>query len=415
LRVLLAVAIVVVQAWRVGTTINPVDCDSVQYYIGARSLVLTGDPYRLGAAELGLSFTHWRYCYPPAFAYLWAPLGLLDIQTATWVWFAVNQCLLPLLAWEIAAIAGRGKDRAFVILLWAGLALFTPQSFGSMIGQCHTVLAVLVSAGWLLARHGWLRASGLAIGLATLIKLFPLLLIVTLWLAEKRRAALAALAVVVLGMALTAGQMTTYTERFVASDAYPRAAAFNVSLDGLVSRLFRPSDYGIAVADSPALARGIDLVLLAAVGAALFRLARRRPEENVLFAAGLVAMLLAQPVLGVYHLNLLLLAAAALWQTAPWTPVRQWLIVGALLLAAIPVEYGLNTGNPWSAELYMTIHTKWGLLLLAPQLYGVLLMYAVALSAAGLVEKRSEERAGHEPAAPARKPDSPLVDAADPT
>ena len=60
-------------------------------------------------------------------------------------------------------------------------------------------------------------------------------------------AALAVCVVVLLVLLLTAGQTIEYCQKYVATDYYPKAAAFNISIHGLTERLFKPTKYSDCV------------------------------------------------------------------------------------------------------------------------------------------------------------------------
>jgi hypothetical protein len=355
--------------------------DAVQYYVGARSLLQTGDPYAVSAGQMGLVAQHWSYCYPPLMAYLWLPLALLPVEVASWVWMIFNILLTLVLAWQLADLAGDSSPRS-ILFLAALLALYAPHPRGMLIGQCHVLLAVLLAGSVQALRRDRDVLAGLLLALAVLLKLFPGLLIVVWWCWGRRRAALIAAAGVLLFTLATWGQTLNYYERFVASGFYPVAAAFNVSLHGFSSRLFQSSDYAIPVTESLLLFRGLLLVLHIMLGILLVCWWRRRPTLEQAQAVGLSLMLLVQPVAGYYHLNLLLLAAVLLPAPAPaGHPWKNALLLAAFLLSALPIDYGLpDFTDERARQLWLFLHTGWGTLLQSAQFYGLVLFFLVSLA-----------------------------------
>src|SRR5262245_43423523 len=96
-RIALALAV----GWLIliGLTLTPEVDDFKWYWQGAHSFLETGDPYELkydpaalipaqppaaaGDAEI-------LFSYPPLFAYVMQPLGLIGYRQAQWIWFALN-------------------------------------------------------------------------------------------------------------------------------------------------------------------------------------------------------------------------------------------------------------------------------------------------------------------------------------
>jgi alpha-1,2-mannosyltransferase len=166
-------------------------------YLRAGQRVLDGQsPYAPFQFERTYS-PHLRllYIYPPFTAVLAAPFAALfpDHRVANWAWAAV--CGLLLLGVSIA-IARREQIASgwTLVLLVMAVFAFAPINDEFFIGNVHILLAALLGGAWLALRQSTPRGEALAgalVGVATLIKVFPGVLILWFLLAGRYRAALA--------------------------------------------------------------------------------------------------------------------------------------------------------------------------------------------------------------------------------
>jgi alpha-1,2-mannosyltransferase len=129
------------------------------------------------------------FFYPPPFLLLVLPVALLPQELAIWTWTGL------LTAASVAGVAVMPIARRtfwWVLLL---AALSWPLVYAIKLGQVGPIALLLFAIGW-----RWLdrpRPLGLSIGLGTVIKIQPALLIGWALVTGRRRAALVALAVVV--------------------------------------------------------------------------------------------------------------------------------------------------------------------------------------------------------------------------
>jgi hypothetical protein len=278
---------------------------------------------------------------------------------------------------------------------------YPPQITGTSLGQVHALVAVLICGAYLCARSGAEGRAGVLAAGAALLKLFPGLLILAFLAARRRRAALVAVAVGLLFVTLTWGEHRDYLREYVMKRYYPVAAPCFVSIPAMATRLFVEGSYAIAAIPSPFWYRCVLVSGSAVVLIGLTWLLLQRPGERLVVAAVLCAMLLLTPPAGYYHLNLALLAAALLVAdrrhaetrlkgaerpgggdlSGPRGPRKTHLVlIMALILTAIPVEYGLTDAPAGLAKrIYVAIHSGWGALLLTPQTYGLALLFAMCL------------------------------------
>lgn len=156
--------------------------------------------------------------------------------------------------------------------------------------------------------------------------------------------------------------------------------------------------FGLAVADLPGLARALTLVGAAAVLALCWRAGAAAEDalgRLLQFSVWLCGMLLVTPLNGIYNLPLLLLpllAAVHVLERTPDRAVRAGLVL-ATALVCIPPR--------WShvlPALYEGVHVGWGLIFLAPQLYGLLAYFGIFLALA------ARRRPATEGAGAARQP-----------
>lgn len=164
-------------------------------------------PFVLGPANL--------YQYPPALAFYLAPfaasLGDTPASTANWLWLAMGAAILVVST--LALVEREGLARRFPILegrgrWWAVAILFAfpPVIDELVVGNVNALLVGLFTLAWLGIRRGDRRGdtmAGIAIGAATVIKLFPALLIVWLLLAGRTRTALYSIAAAIVLAAIT--------------------------------------------------------------------------------------------------------------------------------------------------------------------------------------------------------------------
>jgi hypothetical protein len=365
--------------------------DFVQYYMGGHNLIHTGNPYTLDAEAAGLS-DDWRFCYPPLLAIFMTPLSRLSLTTASEVWLWLNIGLTVVLAGMLRTLCG-WSWRA-IVPLSAILFIFPAHHVGLKIGQLHVVVAVLL-AGMMIALdrdREWLAAVLLAV--AALIKVFPGFLIPALFVAGYRRAAIAALCLGVAAFCCLWNDHLQYLQDYVLASYYPIAAQCFVSVPALAARLFSSHEYGAAIADLPELksiAIAGTILTTTLAGTWMWCRGARRDE---LIAAMFVAVLLITPPAGMYHLNICLIGVALLCRSGR---LRSGWTLLSLGLISIPVEYGISAAT--APAFYELIHSGWGLLLLVPQLYGLLLLAAMIVRGASPFDLGSIIRSDMAPAA----------------
>ena len=215
-------------------------------YLAAGRDVLHGQP--LYAAFLHHPFPDATlrpaYIYPPIFALLVAPLGLLPDGVAAALWMAIEQASLAV-AVVVVLRWLRPSRWAVAALLFATLTLY-PLWVDVAQGQANLVVLLLVTVGIVGVLRGQ-PAFGASLGAAAALKLTPLILIVWLLLDRRFRAA----AFVLGGFAIPAGAglLLRFQDTLVyvgqVLPALARGTAFyaNESLAGVLDRTTSSNPY----------------------------------------------------------------------------------------------------------------------------------------------------------------------------
>ncbi len=322
--------------------------------------------------------------HPPAAVLVALPFGLLPYREAYLVWNIGALVCLGLSLWMIvgdrSAWPARLDFLGLLILIVFGNAL----AHQLVQGQLNLLILLLIVVAWATDRRGAATRSGIAIGLAAGIKLFPFFLV--LYPLGRRRwatvgAAIATfLAINAVGCLLFG--LDAYGDYFFR--VVPRLQKFrdalpNASLMGFWTRLFDGSlGEAIPVWRCPLLAKSLagatSLAVTLATLAIVRGLARRAsdarpqpeqgaddtrrvpatgqtpratdasemPDWNLCFALCCAAMLLVSPITWDHYFLLLIPGLWFGWQAARGRPVAQIFVVGVAVLLV-----GVNPYAMW--------------------------------------------------------------------
>jgi alpha-1,2-mannosyltransferase len=184
------------------------------------------------------------YIYPPSFALLVAPLGLLRDAVAAAVWMAIEQASLAV-AMVVVMRWQRPTGWAVAAVLFVTLTFF-PLWVDVVQGQANLLVLLLVTIGIVGILKGRPEA-GAAIGVAVALKLTPVILVVWLLLDRRFRAAaflLGGTAIVTGAGALLRFQDTVaYFGQVLPALAAGTAFYANQSLAGLLDRTLSTNPY----------------------------------------------------------------------------------------------------------------------------------------------------------------------------
>ena len=305
----------------------------------------------------------WPYGNPPLLALLIVPMTRLPYASAAVLWTWLNVFMLLGACAAVLAAIGRLNWVGAVVVL-ALLYGYYPAKVCLRLGQTEILLFLLIALSFLALKRGHDSWAGTALGFAAAIKFFPIAFI--LFLLWKRKWKAAAWGFGVAAAALAASIIAAGPENFAAyTEAWSvyaggafSAFPLNQSLNGFLSRTFRPNIFGETLRglELPGLATGLWLGGAAILGTALAWFTRkpvdvRSDRFDLEFSAAILVLLLAQPHSQVYAFVWLLLPlvvlacrAVSVW---PWSwPEVVTLAVSYFMLgrqwfqfAPIPVRF----------------------------------------------------------------------------
>jgi len=231
------------------------------FYHAAREVLAERDPYQSSLAD-------WTpYLYPPLLAIVLAPLALLPLPVAAYVWFLINAVSTIAAALMPARLCGddeqlsgstnegkaAGSEGGPVAPLFAALSLLIVARFvldNFSLGQVNPLVAALAAAHVYLYSRDKKIASALALSIAVSIKLTPLVLIAYHVARRRWKFAAAALATCVALTALSFVPLGSrapeafqvFVNRTIKNEqGYDLADAGNQSLRGALARLTQDS------------------------------------------------------------------------------------------------------------------------------------------------------------------------------
>lgn len=301
------------------------ELDMTIYYRAFQAVLAGHSPY-VDAAATTVALPA-SYFYPPQFAVLLAPLGLLPFVVYARLWYLITCAALWAFAYALAKIA-QGRPTIHGVVAWAAAIWIFPGVYYTMsIGQCD----IVVAAGIALAVASGLRSPAMA--LAANIKPYALLPVAiaawrsrslsprALWRSRPLSRALWPAALWLPGLPYLKPWVTIALANVSQGTFLPS----NVSLPFAVLRILRAS--GVWRYQSGALPFGPHLFLsicgLIGPAVALYRL--RRLETRRLCVAAVLAVALFAPLcwsnylVSVYTLLAIVLGDRRLVASAPQT------------------------------------------------------------------------------------------------
>jgi alpha-1,2-mannosyltransferase len=286
--------------------------DFSAYWSAARHL-LDGLPI-YSHAQLAGTYSpqqQYLYLYPPFLAVAVTPLAALfpaDYRLANLPWAALGAILATLVVIGVARREGIGGRRDTILLVGAAFA-FPPVIGEIVMGNVHLVLLGLLGGAWLALRDerpSMGAVAGVLVGVATIIKLFPAVIILWFLLRGRYRSAAWALGTIaVLTVAtLPVTGLTPWLQ-------YPQVI---LSLGPPVDTTdtLAPIVWLSAVMP-PAVAR---ILVVVAMPAAVVWASRRR-SEPVSYAVAVTASVLIAPALYHHYLAIFVLPLLLAFRWAP--------------------------------------------------------------------------------------------------
>ncbi len=355
--------------------------------------------------------------HPPTSVLVTLPLAMLAYRDAVLVWNLVSLGALFTSFWII------GRELAIPFSAWSVfplvvlLLICNPFRQQVLQGQLNLLLLLLLTACWAAQRRnrpGW---SGILLGIATAIKLFPGFLFFYFVLRRQWKTLMAGIIALAVLTGLTVSILGVETYKSYGMDVVPRVAVFrtnwvNASLPGLWTKLFVPDterehfhSFDMRIEPlwrSPALARlgtWLSCSLVVTVLAWLVWRARSRVESDLAFGLTIIAMLLVSPITWDHYLLLLTIPLAVMWTRLPQSNLVRTLFLITLIpiwMEYLPLFDALIPGG-YKHGIAYPIHT---ICLLSYQCYALLMLFALiaamSLPKSAPAPLRGEERSPQE-------------------
>jgi hypothetical protein len=282
--------------------------------------------------------------HPPASVLLTLPFGQLPYREAHLVWNLVTLCLFLISLWLILRELNLRFQVWWVFPAIVGLLVANPLYIHIMQGQWNLPVLFLLTLAWVADRRDYTSGAGVAVGLATALKLVPGFVFVYFLFAHRWRAVLgggvAFLAVNLLALGLFGwNEFLTYIYHALPSVTTYETNWRNVSLVGFWLRIFnpQPQERIIPLVLSPALGWGLifasRLLVIGAVGWVAWR-AQTVAKRDRAYAASVVGMVLLSPVAWTHYFVLLALPIALVCVRCPAGLGRcvMWVVIVVLAL-----------------------------------------------------------------------------------
>lgn len=357
--------------------------------------------------------------HPPLSVVLALPVAGLNYRTAhfAWKWISLG-CLFATVMLVLresgSTLRDRDDERAtdntmpWLILALAGVLVCDPLLQTLIQGQPTLAIGLLLVLGWRADRHGQSMQSGVWCGLATLIKLYPGLLVAHFLVRRDGRGILGFFLGIAVGTAISVAALgwqahVDYVMTVLPAVQDQRNNWGNVSVLAFWDHIFgEPTGSILPWRALPDWGRALGLVsAVAIIGWSLWLTWKDRRDSETervtavdrSFSALLIAMTLCAPLSWQHGFVLLLIPLAVLWRMVPawsWQRVGLVAVVLALWLPArwtwdvvIPAEpvvvterprtgpanlRGARVARPWqslTALSYQTYALIGGLLLLS--------------------------------------------------
>jgi hypothetical protein len=325
--------------------------------------------------------------YPPFYAIMLMPFTVYSMQTVFTGWFLLNVALLVFSTYLLSLRMWRPfrlASYAPAYLIAIGVLNFRPVWESLIRGQMDIIIltAAMIALVLVQARRAeWL--AGIVLGIVTMIKLYPGLLVVyLLW--RRRWRVIVGFAATCIGLIVLSGVIVGWDMlwRYVTEILTVQTLAIpwpeDQSFDGFVARLFVPSSqtYWDTAVPFPGWARllfyALDLITLGVTFWVLWR-GRAEGRRFVLgYASVMPLMVVMWPLSWIHYQTLMLLPLAVmvflLWERPAWGAI------GLLLLSFVLI----NFGNEYTV-LIPRLEQGWWRLLQSYKLYGDLILLALLL------------------------------------
>lgn len=279
--------------------------------------------------------------HPPLLSVLFLPLSFLSYQNAFILWSVFQLGLFFGLIW--AVVQGLQMPRTF-FLYTVGLGLcWYPFQYAIGTGNSSLLVSALVIACWYSLVRKRAKLAGVFLGLSTMLKLFPGLLLIYLLLTKQFRTLAVAIATILtvgvglLGIVGTSDFYRYFSEIMAQDVARWSTFILNQSIAGVVLPFFITSQNMQALIDDPALGHtvvlALNLILLIWLCYLSLRVKAADADDSTrLFCLYISSMLLMSPITWAHNFPVLILPLLFLSRQYPGMGMKYRFV---LLLAAV--------------------------------------------------------------------------------
>jgi len=330
------------------------------YYVSAHLLLQGKNPYTTDfasvAPSLGLVTRLPGATDPPTYLLMLEPLALLTPQTAYWTWQVLNALVLAASLWLL--LGRRSGLRPDVAIALAASALVYPAVINHFYygqNKVQILLLLVLAMRFLESRRD--AAAGIALALAALTRVFPLLMLGYLVIKRRWRALLFALGTITGGLIVTGFVIGFGVEAgfFRGFDTLTSTKVMNydtnVALGSFVSRLYWTTfgfDAGARIETMRHVtiaAAALGVIALTCI--ATLRAAPRRDSDSRIYSLWVASSILLSPTAWIHYMVMLFIPLAQICSAAAYRRTSRF----AIALAAASYVL-LLTGCPWGCVWY---------------------------------------------------------------
>jgi len=290
-----------------------------------------------------LGFVNIENYHPPFYTLLVLPLTSLPYAAGVWLWNLIN--LVALVFAVVQLVRTLNLPSHFKLLLPALVLLWNPAAENFSVNHSAGLLTLFVVLCWKFLRTDRDVAAGCVLAIASLMKLYPALLLLQLLAARRVKALVSFCLTVAVGMTLCVAVFGIpevqlyFTEIIGASMSHWALSVGNLSLRGIVASLFTVTPWTTPVFDlSPYFS--ILLILFQAALVALilwcvFR-ASHRGQEELSFCVLLIGALLLSPLSWGHALLLSVVPIGVVLKEGRGSKKINWMVILAVCFGMLP-------------------------------------------------------------------------------
>jgi len=343
--------------------------DFAQDYVAAYALRHGIDIFGPNLRALGLSLLQFEKLdnyHPPFTALLFLPFSFLHFPWAFMLWnvfsLLIYVGLVLLLLQSYGLLTARWLRLSSVLLLWEP---FTSSIF---LGQLSVALSFAIIFSHLLLQIGRDRLAGVLLGLATLVKLYPGLILLYLVSQRRWRCSVVFVVTLISGLLMMILSMGSETLMYYIRNVIPEQtrvfanSPLNISVGSVIKTLFEPTIFSLPPFPFPVVGQvatlAISGLLISAVALFSYYHNETRFADDI-FSLFCITMLLTSPITW-YHSCILLLLPLALLTRAfvrQETDASSASLLLILILCGIPNQdlidgfRGASEQLPWYVVL----------------------------------------------------------------